>query len=143
MSKKTILLIDDDRELAQGLALRIGSEFDATAVCAHDLSNAVNQLQHVTPDLVICDVKLPTGNGLSLCELMDQDERWSKIPAIVLTGYSDGHTLRRIANLCAYYVHKSGDLWPRLKKTIEETARFRPRTGSVRSDAVHADVLRP
>lgn len=119
LATKTVLLIDDDVHLANGIAIRIRDELGLQTLTANDALTAMMHLADL-PDLVVCDIKMPTADGLEICEMMDADPRYADTPIIVMTGCSDGHSLRRVANLCAYYVNKGTNVWPRLRPVIEE-----------------------
>lgn len=78
---KTILIIEDDRELNRGLCVALEKVGYATA-SAFDLETARQCMQR-TPALVLLDVNLPDGSGLDfLAELKAQN---SKLPVIMLT----------------------------------------------------------
>lgn len=78
---KTILIIEDDRELNRGLCVALEKVGYAT-VSAFDLETARQCMQR-TPALVLLDVNLPDGSGLDfLAELKAQN---SKLPVIMLT----------------------------------------------------------
>jgi DNA-binding response OmpR family regulator len=126
MTAKRVLLIDDDADLLHFLATRIRISLGMTVMTAKNALTALDWLQKQRFDLVITDVKMPTANGLSICETMDRNPFWEKTPVIVLTGQSDGETLARCVNLSAYYMHKSGDVWRRLVPVIEELVDTSP-----------------
>jgi CheY-like chemotaxis protein len=83
-------------------------------------------LDEELPDLVCLDVNLPSGNGLSVCEMMETDPAAAKIPVIVLTGCKDAQTIRRCRDMCAYYVNKAGDVWRRVEPVIHELIDISP-----------------
>jgi CheY-like chemotaxis protein len=84
------------------------------------------------PDVICLDVEMPDGNGLSACELLAGQNRLAQIPIIILTGKTDGATIRRCHNLCAYYVPKCVDVWSRLEPLLHELLGNRP-AASMRS----------
>lgn len=80
----TILLVDDDDELARVLQVMIeanGYQY-RRASC---LKEADELLQTFRPDSIILDLGLPDGDGLSLLNKLETNEETS-IPVIVLTG---------------------------------------------------------
>lgn len=131
--QKTILLIDDDVDLVTAFERRLKTEFDVKTVVAHNALTALSHLQS-KPDLVICDVMMPTANGLGILEMMDQDPQWKDIPVTVLTGCSDGNTLRRTAELSAYYIHKGSDVWTNLRGIVVEVLGVDPKTKATPAD---------
>jgi len=58
-----ILIIDDEDQLRKLLS-RIISLAGFKATEAESLKTATKQLQHQTFDVVLCDVRLPDGNGV-------------------------------------------------------------------------------
>jgi DNA-binding NarL/FixJ family response regulator len=58
------------------------------------------------PNLVILDVNMPAGNGLSAGEMLASDARLSRLPVIILTGDTSEATLMRCQRMRAHYVRK-------------------------------------
>ncbi len=119
MNKKSILIIDDDKDFVHALAQRcqhIGLEVRK----AHNAFSALHKMDRELPDLVCLDVNMPTGCGLTICEMMSDDENACRVPVIILTGKQDIDTVRHCRKLCAYYVHKSPGMWNRLEPVIYE-----------------------
>lgn len=126
-TQKTILVIDEDRRHAEELAARCrGLGLRPTLV--HDAVSAMGALDEGLPDLVCLDDALPTGNDLSICQMMETDEQAARIPVIVLCERRDEATLRRAGGMCVYHVRKSGDLWPRIEPVIYELVDLDPPT---------------
>lgn len=119
MTKQRILVVDDDRDLAESLAIRcrgLGYEVDT----ADTPLAAVVSMEHHPPDLLCIDVGLPSGDGLDVCEHIVRAAKGPPKPVIVLTGRTDESTIRRTLALGARYMSKSPDLWQRLRPAIEE-----------------------
>jgi DNA-binding response OmpR family regulator len=79
--KKRILIVDDDRALAQVLADNLmysGLEVD----CVEDGDDALAAVRRFGPDLVLLDVMLPGTSGFDLCSLIRDGGR---VPVIMLT----------------------------------------------------------
>ena len=125
MKSKTILIADDDRDLVQVLKLRC-TQLGLNVVGAHDAMTALALVHQERPDLICLDVNMPSGNGLSVCEMLAADDRLSSIPVIMLTGRADEETIRRCHAMCAYYVLKSGDIWNRVEPILHELLELPP-----------------
>ncbi|HVC98362.1 MAG TPA: response regulator [Pirellulales bacterium] len=119
MPNQRVFIADDDEALVNALAIRcraIGLEVDA----ANDGLTALTSILFCTPDLVLLDLDMPCGNGLSVCDLITNDPVYGGIPIIVLTGKKDDETIRRCVALRARYVPKGGDVWRRVEPVIRE-----------------------
>lgn len=125
MKTKTILIVDDDPQFVSAIAKRC-QRIGLKVQYAHNALTALEIMEERLPDLVCLDVEMPTGNGLSICEMMASDITARKIPVIVLTGRRDPETVLRCRDLFAYYVHKSGSVWPRLEAVIYELIDIEP-----------------
>ncbi len=119
---KTVLMADDDPELSRSLAIRLES-LGLKVIRSSDGVNALLGAHRALPDLAILDVKMPSGNGLAVCEMMAANPECSRIPVIIYTGASDAQTIARCKRLGAHYVQKSPDAWVQLKAIIEELFR--------------------
>jgi two-component system, NtrC family, response regulator AtoC len=78
------LIVDDDADAAEMLAHLIEAEGYSAAV-AHTLAEARQQMAAQTPDLVLLDLRLPDGSGLSLFDerpLLDNSE------VVLMTGHA-------------------------------------------------------
>lgn len=84
MSHK-ILMVEDDFALAMGTEYALTSE-GYEVVSANTLADA-RQLYDDSIDLVLLDVMLPDGNGLTLCKELREAE--SLVPIIFLTAVSE------------------------------------------------------
>ncbi|HEY8156878.1 MAG TPA: sigma-54 dependent transcriptional regulator [Myxococcota bacterium] len=60
-----ILIVDDDESLRESLQLVLSAE-GYEAVCAADAEAALRQLDVATPELVLCDLRMPGMDGLEL-----------------------------------------------------------------------------
>jgi CheY-like chemotaxis protein len=126
MANKRVLVVDDDRDLAESIAMRCrGRGWDAEAACSP--LAAVVSMTSCPPDLLCLDVNMPTGNGLDLCEYLVRDSGGHRTPVIILTGQVDIETVRRAKRLETRYICKSTDVWQRLRPAIEELLDERPR----------------
>jgi len=118
---KNILIIDDEEKL-RSLLTRIISLEGFTVSQANDCKSALKKLDSGDFDVILCDVKLPDGNGVELVKQIK-----SKFPAIeiiLLTAYgniSDG--VQAIKNGAFDYITKGDDnnkIIPLLHKALEK-----------------------
>ena len=87
MSKGTVLVIDDEKDLVELVRYNLRSEgFEVLA--ARDGESGVREALDRRPDLVLIDLMLPGIDGLEVCQRLRSDERTSRIPLIMLTAKS-------------------------------------------------------
>jgi two-component system cell cycle response regulator DivK len=85
MASKTILIVDDDRDVRFVLGAILN--YDGYHVVeAMDGAEAVETARRLVPDLVIMDVHMPKMDGLRAAEALRSDERTRAIPVLALTG---------------------------------------------------------
>ncbi len=125
MPAKTILIADDDRDLVRVLSMRC-RQLGARVIAAYDAMTALTLVHEERPDLIILDIKMPGGSGLSVCEMLACDGRFASIPVLVLTGRADEETIRRCQAMRAHYVFKSGDVWERIAPLIARVLELAP-----------------
>lgn len=79
---KQLLIIEDDKDLNQGLCKALKEENRQVISCYH-LQSAREQLACQRPALILLDLNLPDGNGLDL--LREIKENHPQLPVILLT----------------------------------------------------------
>jgi|APFre7841882630_1041343.scaffolds.fasta_scaffold06173_4 DNA-binding response OmpR family regulator len=83
-SEKNILIVEDNRDQAQALAMHAKGKGYLPKI-AYDTIIALMMLQQSKIDLVILDLGLPGGGGLSMLENMKKSFKTQDIPVVVLT----------------------------------------------------------
>ncbi|MCC6557889.1 MAG: sigma-54-dependent Fis family transcriptional regulator [Polyangiaceae bacterium] len=84
MSGARILVVDDKRDLARGVAL-ILKKLSGDIAVAHSAEEALESLEQRQVDLVLSDIKMPGRDGLSLLECIR--ERWPSTRVVLFTAY--------------------------------------------------------
>ena len=85
MPEPTIVVVEDEADIADALAARLRAEGFAVEV-AGDGPGAVELVRRVRPDAVVLDVMLPGFDGLEVCRRI-QAER--PVPVLMLTARDD------------------------------------------------------
>ncbi|MEU8180648.1 response regulator transcription factor [Micromonospora sp. NPDC049044] len=85
MRERRILVVEDERTIADSIAARLRAEGFTVQVAA-DGPSAVTQFRTGQPDLVVLDVMLPGFDGLEVCRRI-QAER--PVPVLMLTARDD------------------------------------------------------
>jgi len=81
--RKTILIVDDDADLREGLAEQLELHQEFAAMLAATASQGIATAAETRPDLVLLDVDLPDLNGREACRLMRA--KGVTAPVIMLT----------------------------------------------------------
>ena len=116
-----ILIIDDEEQLRKLLARIIGLEGYEVAEAA-DCAEGLRMLRRCEPDVVLCDVKLPDGNGVEMVGRIKQAMPSAEV--ILLTAYGnipDG--VQAIKNGAFDYITKGDDnnkILPLLSRATEK-----------------------
>lgn len=115
-----ILVVDDDRALAEMLSMALQAEGFLTEHAA-DGAEAVELFRSVKPDLVLLDVMLPSLDGIEVCERIRAE---SGVPIIMLTARTDTRDVVRGLEAGAddYVVKpfKSAELIARIRARLRE-----------------------
>ena len=144
-SAKQVVIADDDPDIVELLSHRLSS-LGCSVIAASSALEAVNAIHRAVPDLVCLDVNMPSGNGLSVCEMMSSDPRLRLIPIIILTGCSDKSTIRRCHDMLVFYVQKGADVWSRVEPLVRELLRFdeqRPAAAEPKSQTPRSAEVAP
>ena len=113
--KKLILVVDDDPDLVESVAMKLESEnFRVTK--AYDGVEAMDQIKKEQPALMILDVMMPRKNGYQLCEELKKSEETKGIVVLLLTAVAEAVTSTNYThwdgknNLADDYIPKPIDL---------------------------------
>lgn len=79
---KHILLVEDDKALAEGIVLVLRQN-DLSFQCCHNVKDAKKALDKTEFDLILLDINLPDGSGLDICRGLRKEGRID--PVIFLT----------------------------------------------------------
>ena len=121
MTKGTILIVDDEEKL-RSLLKRIISLEGFRVVEAETLKSALKLLDKEAIDVVLCDVKLPDGNGVDFTKILK--DKFPLIEVILLTAYGnipDGVTAMQ--NGAFNYITKGDDnakVIPLINQAVEK-----------------------
>ena len=80
----TILVVDDDEDIRDIVALRMG-------VAGHTVLEAANGdecmelVRSGQPDVILLDIQMPRMNGIDVCRLLKADPIFRLIPVLLLT----------------------------------------------------------
>jgi DNA-binding NarL/FixJ family response regulator len=91
MTRPTILIADDHKMFAQGLAGLLEDEFDLVGTVQNGQA-LIDEAARLKPDLIIVDISMPVLNGLDAVRRLTQHHTGSKV--VFLTMHADTRLLR-------------------------------------------------
>jgi CheY-like chemotaxis protein len=107
---KRILIVDDNPELAQSLALLLEMDGHHTVLAADPLA-ALELARQSNPEVCILDLELPIMDGYELARRLRETPPTEETMLIALTGYGRDHDWRRAKEAgFAYHLVKPVDL---------------------------------
>jgi DNA-binding NarL/FixJ family response regulator len=88
-----VFLVDDHEIVRRGIAQLIDAEADLSVIGeAGTFREAVRRIDATVPDVAVLDVRLPDGDGVTLCR--DIRSTHPGIACLILTAYDDDDALR-------------------------------------------------
>lgn len=90
----TIVVVDDDHEILKLITLllrRIGADSKAF----YDGREALKYLAQEIPDLIILDLMLPDIDGLDILRQLRSQDRFAKVPVLILSAKADPESIRK------------------------------------------------
>ena len=133
MSKKKILVIDDEKSIRFIIERTLNQDFEVIS-----LSNGQEGLSFLEagnfPDMIICDLVMPELNGFEFLERIKTSGFFDDIPIMILSGREFSKDKIRCFELGAEdYVVKPfnpSEVIARIKRRLEVRERFLSRIGN-------------
>jgi two-component system, NarL family, response regulator DevR len=92
MGKISVFLLDDHEIVRRGVRELLEAEPDITVVAeAGSAASALARIPAVKPDVAVLDVRLPDGDGVSVCR--EIRSRMPELACLMLTSFSDDEAL--------------------------------------------------
>jgi len=108
VSRNRILVVDDEQSIRDFLTILLHQE-DYETETADSVASALERLSAGTFDLVICDLKLPDGNGLDV--LREARSRGLRSEFVIITAHTTPqHALESLRAGAAEYISKPFDV---------------------------------
>ena len=125
-SKPVILVVDDMPEIREMLS-RFLEDCGYRVITAEGGREAVSAALSEGPDLILMDIYMPGGDGLTAAQQIHTDRRTRSVPIIAISAYGDlglGSDFRRqaLSAGCTEYISKPVDMG-RLKEVVERVLR--------------------
>ncbi|OIO38508.1 MAG: hypothetical protein AUJ75_02650 [Candidatus Omnitrophica bacterium CG1_02_49_10] len=81
---KKILIVDDEPDIVDIVKIYMQSAgYETCEAC--DGIEAIEKVRKELPDLIVLDVKMPHMDGYEVIKVLKKDERYGKIPIVILT----------------------------------------------------------
>lgn len=116
--KPRILVIDDDLEIARGLAVRFRA-LDYDVELAHDGAAGLSAAFGSRPTLIMLDLRMPVMNGMEVLQHLRAREETASIPVVVLSANTMEKTVDQALDLGAScFIDKPYDV-AHLMRTVQ------------------------
>jgi len=99
MNKK-ILVVDDELPIIRLLTLRLKAN-NFEVISAHDGYECVEKAKSELPDLILLDIKMPGGGGISDFKNLKEIENTKSIPVIFITAYPSAEIKKMVMDMGA------------------------------------------
>jgi two-component system KDP operon response regulator KdpE len=114
-------LIEDDREIARGLLVRLRAQ-GHDAFATYDGGSGLMEAINTVPDVIVLDLRLPDMDGFAVLQQLQQHDIAKVIPAIVVSANVAERAKREAMLLGAHcFIEKPFD-FRRLVAAIERAA---------------------
>jgi DNA-binding response OmpR family regulator len=126
-----ILIVDDD-PFTLNLLRGILEPWGLQVATLREPLKIWQELDRLTPDLLILDIQMPDVDGIAVCQQLRQSDRWDCLPILFLTGQTDAATIQQVFTAGADdYINKpieGEQLMTRILNRLERTRRLRLRS---------------
>jgi len=85
MDPKRVLVVDDDRDFVHITSVYLKA-YGYGVVAASDAVEAITVAKTTHPDIILLDIGLPKGDGLTVLNRLASSDRTTLIPVIIVTG---------------------------------------------------------
>lgn len=109
-ARKVVLVVEDEHAVGELIAQAIADEPGYCAIHVDEPAAAIEATRHVTPDVMVVDVRLPGMSGFELYDRLQKDPRTRNVPVLFETATGDEHLGEFRRRGIATYVRKPFDL---------------------------------
>ena len=138
-----VLLVEDDIDIGNGVRIALGDQ-GMTVVWVRRLADALDSLETAAHDIVLLDLGLPDGDGLSLLQRLRRERK--AMPVLILTARDalEDKLLGLDAGADDYLVKPFAlaELLSRLRALARRSYGYEGDTVEVRGIALHEPTLR-
>jgi two-component system, sensor histidine kinase and response regulator len=109
-ARKVVLVVEDEPAIGELIAEAISDEPGYCAIHVEAPTAAIEATKHITPDVLVVDVRLPGMSGFELYDRLRSDPRTNKIPVLFETASASENLSEFRRRGIATYVKKPFDL---------------------------------
>lgn len=120
VSRKRMLIVDDDPALVQMLSRFFGKAYEYEVATAADGFEAGIQITKFRPELVVLDLMMPHLDGFAVCKKIKSAPETRDIRILVITGYATGENVQRALECGADCCLAKPFQMDELKKKVDE-----------------------
>ena len=114
--KAKVLVVDDNMQNLE-LILAYLEDIDCQTLSAEGGQQALEIIEHETPDLVLLDVMMPKISGFEVCKKIKNNPKSQQIPVIMVTALNEiGDIERAIASGTDDFLSKPVNKWELLTR---------------------------
>jgi CheY-like chemotaxis protein len=118
-----VLVVEDDRRMAQSLAAQIGV-LGHTVAISYGPRMALQQLNEVIPDVIFMDINMPGIDGLEVLRFLRRDPMTADVPVIIVSAEEQAEVKQAALEAGAnYYIVKPPTL-EEIEKALEEAVHL-------------------
>lgn len=132
MSKGTVLVIEDNRDILDAMRLLLEQD-EFTVITAENCSTGIDDLAFYQPDVILTDLMLPEMTGLEFIRLVRRVANYDHIPIVAISAYDKTYLIAAIAAGAECALHKPEDL-DSLVKTINQVLERKYRGRAMEAD---------
>ncbi len=96
---KAVLIVEDDTFLLSAYQLKFKKLEGADVWTANDGKSALEFLKKDPPCVVLLDLMLPGISGFEVLTQIRKDEKWKKVPVLVLSNLSQAQDVEKVKAL--------------------------------------------
>ncbi len=125
MTKKKILIIDDEKDFTQMVKLNLEKSGRFEVFIENKSPHALAAAKRFTPDVILLDILMPEMDGFKVLELLKKDYNTISIPVVMLTAVMTDEAKAKSTSLYDEgYIEKPVTA-EELEREIEKVMRIR------------------
>lgn len=97
LKSRRVLIVDDERDLTEALAIRLSSGWGFTVAVAHEGGEGLRKASVFKPDVILLDIAMPHVDGWEMCRRLRDDPDTRHIPIVIMTAWSTDYIHRLAA----------------------------------------------